>query len=66
MDASLGETHATLLATPLNASAGCSSLIFEENSFLTILAIKDPLLFFDWTSAPVISDVQNLQLSIPI
>lgn len=40
-DANLGEAHATLLAVRLAASFGCSPLIIEGDSMLTILAIKD-------------------------
>jgi hypothetical protein len=66
MDASLGEAHAALLAASLAVSAGCSSLILEGDSLLTIIAILDPLFFSDWASAPVIADVKNLLLSIPV
>jgi hypothetical protein len=33
---------------------GCSSLIIEGDSFLTILALKDHLLFSYWIFVPVI------------
>jgi hypothetical protein len=35
---------------------GCSPLIIEGDSLLTIMALKDPLLFSNWISAPVIFD----------
>jgi hypothetical protein len=56
MDALMGEAHAALLASRLAVSMGCSPLIIEGDSLLTILALKDPLLFSDWIFAPVISD----------
>jgi hypothetical protein len=56
MDALMGEAHAALLAFRLAVSIGCSPLIIDGNSLLTILALKDPLLFSDWISALVISD----------
>ncbi|XP_059441832.1 uncharacterized protein LOC132174155 [Corylus avellana] len=66
MDANLGEAHGALLATSLAVSVGCSSLILEGDSLLSIVAIKDPHLFSDWVSAPVISDTLDLLLSIPV
>jgi hypothetical protein len=47
MDALMGEAHAALLASRLAVSMGCSPLIIEGDSLLTILALKDPLLFSD-------------------
>lgn len=56
MDVNLGEAHAALLAIRLATAHGCSPLLIEGDSLLTTLAIKDPHLFLDWNSAPVISD----------
>jgi hypothetical protein len=56
MDALMGEVHAALLASRLTVSMGYFPLIIEGDSLPTILALKDPLLFLDWISAPVISD----------
>jgi hypothetical protein len=64
--ASQGEAHAALLAVSLAVSVGCSSLVLEGDSLLTIVAINDPSLFLDWASAPVISDLHGLLLSIPV
>jgi hypothetical protein len=54
MDTLMGKAHATLLASRLAVSLGCSSLIIEGDSFLTILALKDHLLFSYWIFVPVI------------
>jgi hypothetical protein len=50
MDANLGEAHAALLTSKFAASFGCPALILEGDSLLTIVAIKDPLLFSHWAS----------------
>jgi hypothetical protein len=50
MDALMGEAHAALLASRLAVSMGCSPLIIGGDSLLTILALKDHLLFSDWIS----------------
>jgi hypothetical protein len=60
------EAHAALLAVSLAVSVGYSSLILEGDSLLTIVAINDPPLFLDWASAPVIFDLHDLLLPIPI
>lgn len=57
MDANLGEAHTTLLTLRLAVSFGCSPLIIEGDSLLIIIAIKDPLLFSDWNTALIISDI---------
>jgi hypothetical protein len=56
IDALMGEAHAALLASKLAVSMGCSPLIIEGDSLLTILALKDHLLFSDRIFAPVIFD----------
>jgi len=56
MDALMDEAHEALLASRLAVSMGYSPLIIEGDSLLTILALKDPLLFSYWISAPVIFD----------
>jgi hypothetical protein len=56
MDALMGEAHAALLAFRMIVSMGCSSLIIEGDSLLTIMALKDPLLVSDRIFSPVISD----------
>jgi hypothetical protein len=65
MEVAMGEAHAALLASRIAVSFGCSRLIIEGDSLLTILAVKDPHLFLDWNSAPIISDIQLNLLSIP-
>jgi hypothetical protein len=57
MNAILGEAHAALLVIRLAYVHGCSPLVIEGDSLLTILAIKVPHLFLDFISAPVISNV---------
>jgi hypothetical protein len=67
MDANLGEAHAALLAIELSVSFSSTSLILEGDSLLTIIAIKDPHpTFSGWASSPVIFDLQNVFLSIPV
>jgi hypothetical protein len=66
MDANLGEAHAALLTSKFAASFGCPALILEGDSLLTIVAIKDPLLFSGWAFAPIISDIKLQLLSISV
>jgi uncharacterized membrane protein len=66
INALMGEAHAALLASWLVVSMGCSPLIIEQDSVLTILALKDPLLFSNWISAHVISDTIVQLLSINV
>jgi hypothetical protein len=54
IDALMDEAHATLLAFRLAVSMGCSPLIIEGESLLTILTLNDHLLFSDWIFTPVI------------
>jgi hypothetical protein len=65
MEANLGEAHAALLAVRLAVSFGYRSLVIEGDSLVTILAINDPSLFFDWSIDPVLTDIKDQLLSIP-
>jgi hypothetical protein len=62
LDPSLGEASAALLGIRLALSHGCSSVMIEGDSLLTILALNQRHIFTDWPCALVIKDC-HLQLS---
>lgn len=69
MDALLGEANAALLAfaaSRLAVSMSWLPVMIEGDSLLTIIALNDHLLFLDWTSVLVISDIQVQLLSINV
>lgn len=66
MDAGLGEAHAALLAVRLAVSCGCSPLVIEGDSLVTVMAINNPTLVSDWSIEPLISDILLNLHSIPV
>lgn len=53
IDANKGEALAALLAVWLTHSFGCSSLILEGDSLLTILAVNEPCFCADWNTESI-------------
>jgi hypothetical protein len=57
IDAGLGEAHAILLAVCLAIFFGCSPLVIEGDSLVTMMAINNPLLVSDWNIKLLISNI---------
>jgi hypothetical protein len=60
VDANKGEALAALLAVRIASSFGCSSIIIEGDSLLTVLAIQKPHLFLSWNTDAIISDITEV------
>jgi hypothetical protein len=60
------EANAALLAVRLAISFDCSFLSIEGDSLVTMLAINDSLLFLEWNTEPIISDILFQLRFIPI
>jgi hypothetical protein len=66
MDVGLGEAHIAFLAVRLTVSFGYSSLVVEGDSLVTMMAINNPHLFFDWNIEPLIFDILLQLHSFPV
>jgi hypothetical protein len=57
IDVTLGETHASLLATQLIVTHGYSDLLLEGDTLTLVTAINNPLLFKDYNFSSAVDDI---------
>jgi hypothetical protein len=57
IDVTLGETHASLLATQLVVIHGYSNLLLEGDTLIVVTVINNPLLFKDYDFSSVVDDI---------
>jgi hypothetical protein len=66
VDANKGEALAALLAVRIAQSFGCSSLILEGDSLLSILAVTDPRFCAEWNTESIFLDIRQILSSFSV